>query len=271
MKKTKFPNEVNVSDAFSRQSSIFDETYNGNYTTLWMRNRVRKEVLNYIKPQSRLLELNCGTGIDSFFFVNNGHQVVATDNADGMLAQINQKIASTGCEDKITTKKCSFNNLDSLNEGMFDYVYSNFGGLNCTDKLYEVIKGIDTVLKPGGYFTLVIMPTVCPWEIFMLFKGYFKTAFRRFKKGGAPAHLEGVMFQCYYYNPDYIIRHAGSNYTLRDVKGLCITVPPPFIEKFSEKYPRAFKLLEKIENRLWKKKPYNKWCDHYIITMQKQS
>lgn len=262
-------NEVTVSDAFSRQSVVFDGIYNGNYTTLWMRGRARKEVLSNIQPGGRMLELNCGTGIDSIYFAQQGFDVMATDNADGMLTQLNEKIATLGLADKVSTKKCSFNNIDTLNEGKFDYVFSNFGGLNCTDKLYEVIHGIDKVLKPGGYFTLVIMPKVCPWEMITLFKGYFKTAFRRFKKNGTTAHLEGLHFYCYYYSPKYVIEHAGNGYTMQSVKGLCITVPPPFIENFFEKHPRTFRMLEKIENMIWDKAPFNRWADHYIITMRK--
>lgn len=262
-------NEVNVSNAFSKQSVVFDEIDKASSSIVWMRERVRKEVLSYIQPNSRILELNCGTGIDSVFFAQEGFEVVATDNADGMLAQLNEKIDTLKISAKLSTKKCSFNHIDRLNEGKFDYVFSNFGGLNCTDKLYEVIQGIDKVLKPGGYFTLVIMPKVCPWEMITLFKGYFKTAFRRFKKNGTTAHLEGLLFYCYYYSPKYVMKHAGDGYTIESVKGLCITVPPPFIENFYEKHPRAFRFLEKIENKIWNKAPFNRWADHYMITMRK--
>jgi hypothetical protein len=131
------------------------------------------------------------------------------------------------------------------------------------------LEGIDKVLKPGGHFTLVVMPKICPWEILMLFKGYFKTAFRRFKKNGTPAHIEGVRFLCYYYNPSYIIKHVGEKYGLRALKGFCIVMPPPFIENFYERYPRIFRILERIENRISLIPPFNCWCDHYAITMQK--
>lgn len=262
-------NEYDVSIAFSKQSQIFDQIYNGNSITLWMRYRVRKETLKYLKKGDRLLEVNCGTGIDSIFFATQGCQVVATDNADGMLQELDQKILSGKLSNSIVTKKCSFNDIGSLGMGSFDYVFSNFGGLNCTDKLYEVIEAIDKVLNIGGYFSLVIMPPVCPWELLMLLKADIKTAFRRFKKNGTNAHIEGHRFLCYYYQPGYVIKHAGPNYQLKSLKGLSIAVPPPFIEFFIEKHPRIFRILESFENKVWDKYPFNQWCDHYIITMQK--
>ena len=261
--------EKEVSKAFSRQSPVFDAIDDANSIILWMRDRVRKEVANYMLPQSTVLELNCGTGIDSVYFAKQGHSVLATDNAEGMLNTLNQKIAQNNIQ-HIETMRCSFNNLENIQERQFDYVFSNFGGLNCTDKLDKVLTDIDRLLKPGGYFSLVIMPTVCPWEMLMLFKGYFKTAFRRFKKHGADAHLEGVHFQCYYYNPSYITSRMQGRFQLKSLKALSLTVPPPYIEHFMEKHPKMFKRLARLEDRLCRVAPFNNWGDHYIITMQKK-
>jgi hypothetical protein len=105
--------------------------------------------------------------------------------------------------------------------------------------------------------------------LLMLFKGYFKTAFRRFSRNGASSHVEGVYFKSYYYPPGYIIKHAGKNFSLLSLKGLSVVVPPPFIEKFREKHPKLFRSLEWLENEIYDKAPFNRWCDHYMITMQK--
>jgi ubiquinone/menaquinone biosynthesis C-methylase UbiE len=172
--------------------------------------------------------------------------------------------------DNIQTLKCSFNNLENIQGRKFDYVFSDFGGLNCTDNLEKVLHDIDRLLKPGGYFSLVIMPVVCPWEMLTIFKGYFKTAFRRFKINGTSANVEGVTFQCYYYNPSYITKRLKSNFQLISLKGLSISVPPPYIEHFIERHPKLFATLEKIENSICDKTPFNSWGDHYIITMQKK-
>jgi len=262
--------EIIVSEAFSRQSSAFDKIDEENKIIGWMRTRVRNEVLKYISRNARMLELNCGTGIDSIFFAQNGIEVLATDNAQGMLNVLNKKVSQLGLEEKIQTQRCSFNTLEQLGDRKFDYVFSDFGGLNCTEDLAKVLRDTDKLLKPGGYFSFVIMPAICPWELIMLFRGYFKTAFRRFRNNGTNAHLEGKHFKCYYYSPSFIIKEMGINYKLISLKGLSITVPPPFIENFIEKHPVLFNKLEKIENTLWDKWPFNRWCDHYIITMQKR-
>jgi ubiquinone/menaquinone biosynthesis C-methylase UbiE len=261
--------EILVSKAFSTQSSSFDKIDKENDIIGWMRGRVRDEVLKYIPAKAKMLELNCGTGIDSVFFAQKGMEVLATDNAEGMLNELNKKIQAIGLQHTLQTQRCSFNTLELLGDKKFDYIFSNFGGLNCTEDLAKVLRDTDSLLKPGGFFSFVIMPTICPWEIIMFFKGYFKTAFRRFNANGTSAHLEDTHFKCYYYNPSFVTKQMGESYSLVSLKGLSITVPPPFIEHFIDKHPKLFKLLEKCENSLWDKRPFSSWCDHYIITMQK--
>lgn len=262
--------ETNVSEAFSRQSIVFDAIDDSNDIIIWMRNRIRNEVNAHINPCSQILELNCGTGIDSIYFAKNGHKILATDNAPGMLRALNEKVTKHQLQDSIETFRCSFNNLENIQGKQFDYIFSNFGGLNCTDNLEKILIDIQRLLKPGGYFSLVIMPKICPWEILMLFRGYFKTAFRRILKNGSSAHLEGKYFQCYYYNPSYITKRLKHDFELVTIKGLSISVPPPYIEHFIERHPKLFKILEKIENQICQVRPFCNWGDHYIITMQKK-
>ena len=262
--------EAEVAAAFSKQSPVFDQIDEENGLIVWMRKRIHSEVMSHIRKEDHLLELNCGTGIDALYFAAQGIRVHATDNAQGMLDELSRKIADNNLLDRITVQQCSFNNLDELGATPdYDYVFSDFGGLNCTDRLDKVLEDIDRLLKPGGKFTLVIMPRVCIWELMMVFRGYFKTAFRRFRKGGTRAQVEGLPFQCYYYDPRAIVRQMEPRYRLCSLKALALAVPPPYIAYFIERHPRAFAFLEKWENRLYAKTPFNRWGDHFMITMEK--
>jgi ubiquinone/menaquinone biosynthesis C-methylase UbiE len=263
--------EEHVSLAFSKQSPIFDQIDDENKIILWIRNRVQQEVLAHIAPGAHLLELNCGTGIDALFFAQNGIRVTATDNAPGMLQQLDQKIEKRNLQSKVNAMRCSFNELEKLGTAtQYDYVFSNFGGLNCTPDLDKVLGDIGRLLKPGGRFTLVIMPRFCPWEVLMAAKGHFKFAFRRLKKGPVKAQVEGQYFDCYYYNPDFITRQLNASFDLISLKSLSLTTPPPFVDRFIERFPKTFLRLEKWENKICSKAPFNHWGDHFMITMEKK-
>jgi ubiquinone/menaquinone biosynthesis C-methylase UbiE len=259
-----------VSAAFSRQSLVFDELDEKNQILAWIRDKVRKHVLSYWKQGEHILELNAGTGLDALFFAQQGFYVHATDNAPGMLAVLSHKVNRLSLGNRVTSQQCSFLELDKI-QGKYDHIFSNFGGLNCTKKLDEVIHSFSSLLKPGGTATLVIMPPICPWEMLLAFKGNFKIAFRRLKKNGTPSHLEGIYFNSYYYKPSQVKKMFGLGYKLLSIKGLASLVPPPYLENFPSHFPRVFKRLTSMEDTLGGIWPFNKWADHFIITLQKCS
>ncbi len=262
--------ENNVSNAFSRQAAEFDEMDRLNPVIQRMRNQVHTHLLSLLKPGDRILELNAGTGIDAIFLAQHGFEILATDNAGGMLAAGAEKIKALGLEKKIQLQKCSFNNLEDLKAGTFDHIFSNFGGLNCSENIENVIKQFDRLLNSGGKATLVIMPPVCPWEMLLALKGNFKIAFRRWNKKGIRSHLEGAYFNTYYYSPKRLYNAFDKNkYSKIAVKGLGILSPPPYLEKFPVQHPKIFNALCRMEEKIDLRSPFNSWADHFIISMKK--
>jgi ubiquinone/menaquinone biosynthesis C-methylase UbiE len=262
-------NIANVSEAFSKQAPVFDKLNAENKLSEYLRVVYRKEVISKLTPNSKLLELNCGTGLDALFFAAHGHHILATDNAPGMLKQVNQKIIDSNLSPFIQTKHCSFHDIHSIQEGPFDYILSNFGGLNCTENLQDVLKQMAPLLNKNGKITLMIMPKICPWELVMAFKGKFKTAFRRFKKN-TPAHIEGTHFTCYYYNPSYVLKALKKDFRVVSLRGVFITVPPEFYQNFVERYPRLFSFLSKVDSAIDRFFPFTYCCDHFMITLEKK-
>ncbi len=262
-------NEELVSRAFTAQSPIFDRINVDNKLTDHLREIFRNEVLSQIKQEGSILELNCGTGIDSLYFAHKGHNVLATDNASGMVEQLQEKVKQQQLSGRVAVQKCSFSALEQLGDKKFDYIISNFGGLNCTSDLNQVLQQFKDHLNDGGKATLVIMPRIAPWELVMAFKGDFKTAFRRFRKH-TPAHVEGVHFSVYYYNPSYVIKALKKDFKVLTLKGIYFAVPPEFYERFVERYPRLYKFLRRTESILSRVFPFTYCCDHYMITLQKR-
>lgn len=261
-------NTEKVSAAFSRQSRVFDDLYKHNLLSEYMREKFRQEMLRHLDKDAHILELNCGTGMDTVFFASMGHKIMATDNARGMLLQLEEKVAELDLAHRIEVRQCDFERLDELRPHKFHHIYSNFSGLNCTNDLKKVLQSLGPLLHPGGKVSLVIMPKICPWENIMLLKGKPRTAFRRLTKNGTLAHIEGLRFKTWYYNPSYVIDALKSDFEVIALKGICITVPPPFIENFVERYPRLFSFLCKVDGALERFFPFTYCCDQYMITLR---
>ena len=264
-------NELKASEAFSKQSNVFDEIFNQDPTIQYKRERVRQHILQYVKPPASLLELNCGTGEDALFFARQGFSVHATDISEGMLQKLWLKKQAVSEGRMISTELCSFTELDLLqNKGPFDGIYSNFGGLNCTPDIKKLLAGFDHLVKPGGRVTLVVISKFCLWESLLVFKGKFKTAFRRFfSSRGRNARVEGRQFKCWYYGVGDIRKNLPSSFSIIAVEGLCTIVPPSYIEGFAVKKPQLFAWLKAKEDLFKNKWPWKYWGDYLIVTFQK--
>lgn len=262
--------EQQATEAFSRQSAHFDAIDEANPIIRWMRQQVYAHLEKHLKPQSNILELNAGTGIDATWLANHGHSVLATDGAEGMVRKMQEKFVVSALTEKCSARLCSFHALSHVDEHGFDHVFSNFGGLNCTGKLGDVARGIDAKLLPGGKVTLVLIAPVCPWEILHALKGNFGLAFRRFKKNGAPAHLEGLHFQSYYYSTRQVQQIFGANYNTIDLQSLGFFTPPPYHETWAKKYPGWLHRFTRMDEKTARWPFIRSKGDHFIITLQKQ-
>jgi ubiquinone/menaquinone biosynthesis C-methylase UbiE len=263
-------NESDASDAFSKQSVVFDEIYSANTIINYKRARVREHVMQYLKPGSKILELNSGTGEDAIYFAQHGHDVHATDVSPGMQAVLKHK--SEPYRDQISFETCSYTQLDELKQqGPYDHIFSNFGGLNCTGELDKVLLSFDKLLKPGGAVTMVIIPPFCLWETLLIFKGKFKTATRRFfARKGRTAHIEGTYFKCFYYTPSLVINTLCKSFDVLGIEGLCTIVPPSYIEGFAEKHPRVYNYLKAKEDKFKSSWPWKYMGDYFIISLRKK-
>jgi hypothetical protein len=233
-----------------------------------MRLQIYHHVDKFLRPSSHILELNAGTGIDAFRFANAGHRVHATDLSTGMIAEIVRKTKGRPDLDRVTCQQLSYDNLDTITGTRFDYVFSNFGGLNCINDLSSVTSHLPALLNNNSYVTFVIMPPICIWEFLWVLKGQFKRAFRRLKKGGVYAHLEGEYFKTYYHSLSSIKDSFSADFKFVCTEGLGALSPNPGSTKFVAKYPALYTALRKADNIFRNSFPLNRWADHIIVTFQ---
>ena len=100
--------------------------------------------LRYLEPGSRILDLGCGSGRDTRYFLEKGYQVDATDGSAEIC-----RLASeyTG----IPVKQMLFSELDAVSE--YDGIWACASILHLPEEeLRDVMHRIGTALKEGGIF-----------------------------------------------------------------------------------------------------------------------
>ena len=257
-----------IAEAFSRTAEKYDSFAEDHPHLTRMRNNVYSHVMKHVPRGARILELNAGTGTDAVQLAQRGYSIHATDIAPGMLNRLHEKITRLGLQDRVTMEERSFLSLESTQGAPFDAVFSDLGGLNCVPDLTPVIKQLPGVLKPGGMVIWVLMPHVCLWELAEVFRGNVSLAFRRFSRGRVRAKLEGLNFDVYYFSPQQVIRWFGDRFALIALDGLSVITPTAESRNFARWYPRLYRTLSWLDDRLSPHWPWNGWGDFYMLTMR---
>jgi ubiquinone/menaquinone biosynthesis C-methylase UbiE len=252
---------------FDQAAPNYDSHFTFSEIGKMQRNLVYNQLQKQLKNTKKILEINCGTGEDAIWLAKQNFQVTATDISEKMI----EVAQSKSNVEHLTFKVLDSNTLSEERE-KYNFLFSNFGGLNCLTKqeLALFFKSASEILLDKGKMSLVIMPKNTLWEPFyFLLKFNFKTAFRR-KKEVVFANVEGEKVATYYYNPKDIVHLSQVNFEILEVKPIGFFIPPSYLEPFFTNKKILLKGLNFLENSIKEVSFLSKYADHYIITLQKK-
>ena len=257
-----------IAEAFSRTAEKYDAFAEDHPHLTRMRGKVYDHIKRQLPPGAHILELNAGSGVDAIHLAQLGYYVHATDVAPGMLARLRDKVDTLGLGGRVTVQECSYTNLELIQGGPFDAVFSDMGGLNCIPDLSLVICNLPQVLRPGGLVIWVLMPPVCLWEMAEILRGHARLAFRRFTRSGTYSHLEGLYFPVYYFSPQQVLQSFGPDYHCLAVEGLSVITPTAESKNLARRSPRLYAALAWLDDRLAPHTPWSGWGDFYILSLR---
>jgi SAM-dependent methyltransferase len=256
---------------FDSHATVYDAHFSHSFTGSLYRKLVQDYLLE-ILPQksSSILELNCGTGEDAMFFAKLGHTVLATDISSEMIHVAQGKMHlspfKSNARFAVFDMKSDYPDL-----GKFDFIFSNFGGLNCLSPidLEKSLRHFTQLLNPGGRLILVIMPKYCLWEsLYFFLRLRWKQMFRRATENPVTVVLDGVPVKTWYYQPSVIQRFL-PNLKLERLMPIGIALPTPSMDSLLAGHPKRSSFLLKLENKLKRLTIFAGMADHYLIDLRK--
>jgi SAM-dependent methyltransferase len=233
--------------AFDGVADSYDEVFT--YSTIGraQRRTVWDKLLAAFPPESRILELNCGTGEDARYLVQRGRSVVACDASHSMI-QVAKRLSPSGASANL-----EFLNLANEDLGfipslkLFDGAFSNFSGLNCLADLRPFASNLAALVKPGGPVLLCLWSRICVAEFFWyLLHGQFRKACRRFA-GKATAKIGAVTFPVTYPTVSSVGRAFSPWFQLRTRSAVGLFVPPSYVERWMSRNPKLLARLERLD------------------------
>jgi SAM-dependent methyltransferase len=255
---------------FDNVAAEYDHHITGNR----MNRLLRQRSLAWLEPRfagaRRLLEIGCGSGMETLPLLQAGHEIVAVDISEQMLATVRSKAEQAGLADRLHTQHLRARDLarllPDLGAGTLDGAYSTYGALNCEPDLAPVPGALRQLLKPGAPFVAGVYNRWCLFEI----AGYgasLQTA-RAFGRRGNPVPVGSSRFcvDVYAHSVADFRRLFRTGFSVERVEGVPVMLPPSDLVGYAEKFSRHFDRLAGWDAWVGARWPFNQLGDHFLMT-----
>ena len=260
-----------VEAVFDRAAPDYDRTVQNDRLNLHLR-VVSSEILsNLFPPGSRVLELGCGTGLETIPLAEAGAQVVAVDISAKMLAELDRKARAASVRDRVETRKGSIRELQRIlsdfGPGAFDGAFSHFGALNCEPNLDGLPSTLHQLIKAKGKVSLGVLNRTSFVEM-MLFTASLRPsrAFARLRSTLAVGRSQfGV--QVFPYGPGAVRRLFWPFFAAEKAIGVSVLLPPSHLGGRLLPHPTLLALLESIDASVADRPLFRFLGDYFLMQM----
>ncbi len=246
--------------------------YDAHFTHTPIGQMQRQRVYNYLNPLLKtpksILELNCGTGFDAHTLARKGHCVTATDISQGMI-----DFAKAKQDGNNPNFKCiDLRQIHTLNLPKQDFIFSNFGGLNCisANDFKTLSQHWHTQLNTDGLVLAIIMGTRCWWENFYFKRIGHKGYQRRQNSEGVSTTINGETFTTWYYSPQQVSTFLQNHFITMQVRPIGLFVPPSYLNAYFKNKGWALKGLYALEKLFGNFSKWANYADHYSILLKRR-
>lgn len=256
--------------AFDTMAADYDQSFTFSNVGRAQREAVWNRAAEIFACGDRILELNCGTGEDALFLARRGMLVTACDASEQMIQHAKARKEFEAPDASISFHVLPTEHLNELAEQpLFDGVFSNFSGLNCVADLQLVARELSQLLRPGAKLLLCLSTRFCLWEMFYYAaKGNFSKAARRWR-GASQVSFDDHSFFVYYPTIRDLRKSSAPAFTLRSVRGVGITVPPSYLERWISKHARLLSAMKRFDKTVCDLPLFRHIGDHMLLLLEK--
>jgi SAM-dependent methyltransferase len=221
-------------------------------------------------PGQRVLELNCGTGIDAVHLAARGIRVLACDISPRMIEQARRLAIQANLSDRIEFRVLQNESISALaSDGPFDGGFSSFSGLNCVQDFPGVASALARLLPARARFVAGMTGRLVPWEIvWFLAHGKPGKALRRLRRD-SPYFNSGPV-QVRNYSVKEIAVVFAADFRLTRWEGFGIAVPPSYLEPWARRFSGTTRLLAALDWRIGRLPLFRCFADGVLLEFERR-
>lgn len=259
---------------FDHLAPQYDSAVDGNPLDRMLRSVSNGVLERVFHPGQRVLEIGCGTGLETLPLARRGVRVLATDVSSEMLNRLALKAGSERLDSVIEIRQVGARAIASLladcRPGSFDGAFSDFGALNCEPDLADLPAALHRLVRPGGTLVLGIWNRFCASEaVLSLVSRQPHRAVARLEtpvpvghsRYGVPVYARGTGEFLEGFLPFFAVER---------VTGLPVFVPPyDFVQGFSSR-SSLLAILQRLDTIFAARFPFNRFGDHFLLELRRR-
>jgi SAM-dependent methyltransferase len=194
-----------------------------------VRRRLWQRYARLFYPGMRVLDVGCGTGIDTLYLARRGVQVVSVDVSPGMVAELRRKVQQAGLDGLAEAHVMDLAGLAAWPPASFDGIIAAFAVLNTAPDLAEFGQQAARLLRPGGRLLVHLLTRWSIWDILALLRHHeFRAIAGRIRQRQRTVVIGGVPVMHVLYPPKEAYRTlSGGGLQFARLCGFGILTPPP--------------------------------------------
>jgi SAM-dependent methyltransferase len=265
------PSPVHSTQAYwDTAADTYEQDFTDGLVGRMLRRAVWRELDRVFNADDRVLELNCGTGIDAVHLAQRGVTLLACDISQRMIDLARARADTARLQCRADFRVLATENLSTLaGHGPFDGAFSNFSGLNCVEDLGEVRRNLAKLIRPGGSAVLCMLGRFVPWEIvWYMAHGDGHKATRRLRRHAESSFPAGAP-SVRYWSRQEIVREFSPDFQLRRWKGLGIFLPPSYVEHWAQRFPKVTAALDRSDRLFGRVPVFRNMADFVLLEFRR--
>jgi len=259
---------------FDNVAYDYDRHITGNRINRLLRDRSLVELRRAFRTAYRILEVGCGSGMETLPLLEEGHELVCVDISPRMLEVVSEKARRSGVLERLTTVPASAADLPALVETLgsekFDGAYSTYGALNCEAELESVAAAVARLLRPEAPFVAGVYNRFCLVE--MLGYGLTGQWSRALGRTLRPIPVGSSRFcvDVFAFSVPEFARKFDPWFRVERVQGVPVVLPPSDLVAYAELFGNGFERLARWDLAVGVRWPFRLLGDHFLMTLRRR-